>query len=84
MLTRPPRLIFAEMKSAKGRVSEAQRDWLDDLDACPGVESYTWRPSDWFDIELILARDPVFFDVCPCSVSGLRLLNPVDRTVGFL
>ena len=58
VLIRPPRVIFAEMKSEKGRVSEPQREWLRDLGACPGVESYTWRPSHWFDIELILARDP--------------------------
>ena len=58
VLIRPPRVIFAEMKSEKGRVTEPQREWLADLAACSGVESYNWRPSHWFDIELILARDP--------------------------
>jgi hypothetical protein len=58
VLTRRPRVIFAEMKSQTGRLSATQREWLADLAACPGVESYTWRPSDWFDIELVLARDP--------------------------
>jgi hypothetical protein len=57
-LVRPPRVVFAEMKSQTGRLSETQREWLADLAACPGIESYVWRPGDWFDIELILARDP--------------------------
>lgn len=58
VLVRPPRVIFAEMKLQKGRVTKAQQDWLADLAACPGVESHVWRPSDWFDIELTLAHDP--------------------------
>jgi hypothetical protein len=31
VLLRPPRLIFAELKTASGRVSVAQQEWLDDL-----------------------------------------------------
>ena len=38
-------LIFAELKSAIGRVSEAQRSWLDTLELA-GVEAYVWRPTD--------------------------------------
>jgi hypothetical protein len=57
-LVRPPRVVFAEMKSQTGRLSETQREWLADLAACPGIESYVWRPNDWFSIETILARDP--------------------------
>ncbi len=45
VLCRPPRLIFAELKSEKGRVSADQQEWLEALRAC-GVEVYVWRPSD--------------------------------------
>lgn len=34
VLVRPPRLIFAELKSEKGSVSEKQQEWLDILKAC--------------------------------------------------
>lgn len=46
VLLRPPRLIFVEVKSERGRVTEAQRAWLDALRGCPSVEAYVWRPSD--------------------------------------
>ncbi|MCS7301488.1 MAG: VRR-NUC domain-containing protein [Fimbriimonadales bacterium] len=46
ILCKPPRLIFAELKSARGRVSPAQAQWMDALRAC-GVEVYLWKPSDW-------------------------------------
>jgi hypothetical protein len=44
---RPGRIIFAELKSNVGRVSPAQREWLQALEGCPGVECYLWRPGDW-------------------------------------
>lgn len=46
-LLRPPRVVFAELKSEKGRVSAAQEETLALLRDCPGVETYLWRPSDW-------------------------------------
>jgi hypothetical protein len=54
-LCRPPRLVLAELKSATGRVSKAQRRWLDLLAACPGVEVYCWRPADWAEVIRVLA-----------------------------
>lgn len=45
-LVRPPRLVFAELKSEKGKVTEHQERWLGLLEACPGVEVFLWRPSD--------------------------------------
>lgn len=42
------RLIFAELKTAKGRISKAQQEWLDDLTAA-GQEAYVWRPDQWVD-----------------------------------
>lgn len=52
------RLIFAELKSARGRLRAEQRAWLDALGASvPGVEAYLWRPADWPAIERVLMRD---------------------------
>ena len=42
------RLIFAELKSAKGKVTDPQRRWLEHLGlVCMEVEAYVWRPEDW-------------------------------------
>jgi len=46
VLCRPPRLIIAELKSARGKPSQRQQVWLTRLKRCPGVESYLWRPED--------------------------------------
>lgn len=51
------RLIFAELKSRRGKLSPAQHTWLDLLGhTLPGVEVYTWRPADWPAITAILTR----------------------------
>ena len=47
------RIIFAELKSEKGKVTEDQKKWLELLSDCP-CETYLWRPSDWDWIEEIL------------------------------
>jgi hypothetical protein len=52
--TDPPRLIYAELKSQKGRIAPEQREWQERLEA-NGQEFYIWRPSDWPDIERILS-----------------------------
>lgn len=54
VLVKPPRVIFAELKTETGKATEAQQAWLDALKQCPGVETYLWRPSDLDDIALIL------------------------------
>jgi hypothetical protein len=46
-LIRPPRLLFAELKTAKGKTTVHQDKWLGLLGECPGVEVYLWRPADW-------------------------------------
>lgn len=53
------RVIFAELKSEKGKVSLAQEKWLDELDVA-GAEVYLWRPTDWAngEIERILLHGP--------------------------
>lgn len=45
VLTRE-RLVVAELKARRGRLTADQRAWLDAL-AAAGVEAYLWRPDDW-------------------------------------
>jgi hypothetical protein len=47
VLVRKGRLIFAELKSAIGKASQAQAAWLTELYGIETVETYLWRPSDW-------------------------------------
>lgn len=56
---RDRRLIFAELKTEKGKVSPAQRHWLGALELVAEatgyvVQSFLWRPSDFDRIEEIL------------------------------
>lgn len=53
-LVRPPRLILAELKTDKGKVSPHQEHWLDLLKACDGVEVYLWRPAHFDEIVRVL------------------------------
>jgi hypothetical protein len=46
VLIRPPRVIFAELKSDRGEVSVDQARWEACACQCPGVEVYLWRPRD--------------------------------------
>lgn len=50
---RPKRIIFAELKSEKGRLSEQQKEWLALLNISD-AETYVWRPSDYNDIQEVL------------------------------
>jgi hypothetical protein len=45
------RVVWAELKSTTGRLTKAQREWLDDLEAA-GQECYLWRPSSWVSGEI--------------------------------
>lgn len=48
VLLRPPRLIFAELKSKKGQLTQEQALWLNGLKVSgPSIETYEWRPQDW-------------------------------------
>jgi hypothetical protein len=69
ILVRPPVLIAAELKTAKGRVSPAQRAWLDDIAQCTDIRTHLWRPDD---------RDQVLDELCPQTIH-IRL-NADPRT----
>ena len=58
VLAKADKLIFAELKTAKGVVRPAQKTWLNILASMAvdqsKVQVYLWRPADWDAIETIL------------------------------
>lgn len=50
-MVRRGRLVYAELKSAKGRVRPEQHAWLAEL-AAAGAETYLWRPEHWLSGEI--------------------------------
>jgi hypothetical protein len=46
ILLRPPRIIFAELKSETGKTTPEQDAWLDGLRGLPSAEVFLWRPVD--------------------------------------
>lgn len=54
LLVRPPRLVFAELKSSTGRATPDQKHWLMLLGQVPGVEVFQWRPGDFGEVEEVL------------------------------
>lgn len=47
VLCHPERgVVFAELKTAKGKVTAGQQAWLNALSAA-GQEAVVWRPDDW-------------------------------------
>lgn len=53
-MCRPPRVLFVELKSAKGKLTPMQAETQELLRQCPGVEYYLFRPDDWPEIERVL------------------------------
>lgn len=53
-LVRGDRLIFAEIKTAMGKVSNEQIEWKTGLEMA-GQMHYLWRPDDWQEIVEVLA-----------------------------
>jgi len=53
VLARGPHLIFAELKSARGRLTDEQAEWMAALRRT-GQVAYVWRPRQWDDIEAVL------------------------------
>jgi VRR-NUC domain len=54
VLVRPPRIIFAELKSANGRLKREQEAWLEAMRQVPGVEVFVSRPDDLDEILKVL------------------------------
>ena len=57
VLVRDGRLVFAELKTERGKLSPSQQAWLAELEEVRyqrGIEVYTWRPRDWEQIERVL------------------------------
>ena len=52
-LMKPPRMIFAELKTEKGKLQDDQRDTLLMIMDC-GVEATLWRPSHINEVERVL------------------------------
>ena len=48
-LARGERLVFAELKTENGKLSDAQREWLQALEIA-GAECFVWRPSQFDEI----------------------------------
>ena len=53
-MVRPPRVVFAELKTEKGKPTAMQIVAGTVLTQCPGVEYYLWRPGDWDEIAGVL------------------------------
>ena len=49
-------VIYAELKTNRGKLTREQGDWKFILSQCPGVEYKIWRPRDWEQIEKILGE----------------------------
>ena len=47
-------VIFAELKSERGRPDRKQQEWASALEQCPGVRYFLWRPSDRDQITEVL------------------------------
>lgn len=48
-----PRVIFAELKADRGRLTDDQKAWLLELRAS-GQEAYLWAPRNWSAVEKLL------------------------------
>jgi hypothetical protein len=54
---KPARLVLAELKSDKGKLTPEQAAWLDALRQVQSVETFCWRPCDWDQIVSVLQPD---------------------------
>jgi hypothetical protein len=54
MVHRSYGFVLAELKTADGRLSDAQEEWLADLREA-GVRVYLWRPQDFEEIGSVLS-----------------------------
>jgi hypothetical protein len=57
VLVRGAWVIFAELKTEKGRTSDDQHKWLCRLRGASRMQAVVWRPSDLDLIEVMLSHD---------------------------
>lgn len=57
VLSKDGRVIFAELKTQKGKIRKAQMEWLDSLRMNDSVEVYLWRPEDIDGIYALLLNE---------------------------
>jgi hypothetical protein len=57
-LVKAPRLILAELKSDKGRLTVHQKEWIEVLGQCDEIEAVVWRPEDLETVNRLLRRPP--------------------------
>lgn len=55
-MVKPGRLLYAELKTETGKITQAQQKWIDLLSASGKCEVYVWRPSGWTEIQEILTK----------------------------
>ena len=55
IMLRAGRLVVAELKVKKRKPTKAQEVWLAEFALCHGAEVFVWYPSDWDEIERVLA-----------------------------
>lgn len=81
VLVRPPRLVFAELKAERGRLTAEQEHWLDVLRQA-GAEVYVWKPKNWVSGEIEGALAPRMPRICvPVGPEGEKAANP-ERASG--
>lgn len=56
VMVKGKRLLFVELKSERGRLSEAQVGWLKVLAKAGAVDVRVWRPKDVAEIDECLSR----------------------------
>lgn len=47
-------VLFVEVKTIRGRLSDAQKSWISTLRSA-GAEAHVWRPEDWSYVQQRLA-----------------------------
>lgn len=53
ILVRGTRIVVAELKAERGRLSKEQWAWIDAFTVTP-AETFVWFPEDWPEIERVL------------------------------
>ena len=79
VLVRPPRVVFAELKSDTGKLTREQRTWIAKLLSCG--EAYVWRPGDLDLIAEVLSTR--YRDERPVIVAYLADLYDEIGYIGF-